>query len=179
MLFEITEKDYPVVLDLRYATANNVTGKSMYPSARCFLAEAAKPLFEHSLNLCEQQGWTMKIFDAYRPPIAQQKLWDSNPNPNYVTPPERGSPHSRGVALDMTLMSNGQEWEMGGAGFDDMSESGHHGAPVNAEEAYNRYRLLGLMVSAGWNHYMNEWWHYQLFDARDYPIIDQPWWEEN
>ena len=175
MLFEITEKDYPVVLDLRYATANNVTGKPIYGEPRCFLAEVAKPLFEKSLDFCAQQNWTMKIFDAYRPPIGQQSLWDACPDPNYVLPPEKGSHHTRGIAIDMTLMSNGEEWNMG-TEFDDFREVAHHGKHTDSEVAHNRYKLLGLMMSSGWDFFVNEWWHYQMFSPRDYPLIDEVWW---
>jgi zinc D-Ala-D-Ala dipeptidase len=31
--------------------------------------------------------------------------------------------------------------------------------------------LLGLMSAAGWDFYGNEWWHYQLFDAKRYPLL--------
>ena len=31
--------------------------------------------------------------------------------------------------------------------------------------------LLGLMASAGWDHYLNEWWHYQMFAPRRYPLL--------
>ena len=30
---------------------------------------------------------------------------------------------------------------------------------------------MGLMTAAGWDFYRNEWWHYQLFDARRYPLV--------
>ena len=35
----------------------------------------------------------------------------------------------------------------------------------------NRYLLLGLMTAAGWDCYLKEWWHYQLFNARRLPLI--------
>ena len=35
----------------------------------------------------------------------------------------------------------------------------------------NRLILLGLMAAAGWDHYLNEWWHYQLYDPRRYPLL--------
>jgi len=41
--------------------------------------------------------------------------------------------------------------------------------PVEAQR--NRLLLMGLMTAAGWDFYRNEWWHYQLFDARRYPLI--------
>jgi D-alanyl-D-alanine dipeptidase len=31
--------------------------------------------------------------------------------------------------------------------------------------------LLGVMSAAGWDFYGNEWWHYQLFNARQYPLL--------
>ena len=27
------------------------------------------------------------------------------------------------------------------------------------------------MTEAGWDFYRNEWWHYQLFDSRTYPLV--------
>jgi len=30
--------------------------------------------------------------------------------------------------------------------------------------------LLGIMTAAGWDFYRNEWWHYQLFNGRQYPL---------
>ena len=30
--------------------------------------------------------------------------------------------------------------------------------------------LWWLMSAAGWDFYMKEWWHYQLFNARSYPL---------
>ena len=36
----------------------------------------------------------------------------------------------------------------------------------------NRYILMGIMMSAGWDNYQKEWWHYQLFNARDYKILN-------
>lgn len=33
--------------------------------------------------------------------------------------------------------------------------------------------LLGIMISAGWDFYNNEWWHYQMFSPKDYPLIEE------
>ena len=35
----------------------------------------------------------------------------------------------------------------------------------------NRHLLLGLMSTAGWDFYFKEWWHYQLFEPRRYPLL--------
>ena len=30
---------------------------------------------------------------------------------------------------------------------------------------------MGIMITAGWDFYRNEWWHYQLFKSRDYALL--------
>jgi D-alanyl-D-alanine dipeptidase len=86
--------------------------------------------------------------------------------------PQQGSPHSRGVAVDLTLVDGaGREAEMG-TEFDAFTALSHHGSTaVSAEAQRNRALLLGLMTAAGWDFYRNEWWHYQMFDARRYPLL--------
>ena len=100
-------------------------------------------------------------------------LWNHTPDPDFLADPRRGSPHSRGVALDLTLLGpDGEALEMGTA-FDAFTPRSHHGDSAVAPEAQrNRLLLLGLMTQAGWDFYQNEWWHYQLFDARRYALID-------
>ncbi len=36
-LVEITEVTHNIILDMRYATENNFTGKAIYDCSRCFL----------------------------------------------------------------------------------------------------------------------------------------------
>jgi zinc D-Ala-D-Ala dipeptidase len=171
-LVEITESSHNIILDLRYATKNNITGNRIYHDDRCFIHKDAEVLLTRSIHLAKDQGLKIKIFDAYRPRGVQEALWAHSPDPNYVTPPEKGSPHTRGVAVDLTLVdSHGQELDMG-TEFDDLSTRAHHGAThVTPQVAANRYLLLGIMMSAGWDLFLNEWWHYQLFKAREYPLI--------
>ncbi|HVT52086.1 MAG TPA: M15 family metallopeptidase, partial [Dongiaceae bacterium] len=102
------------------------------------------------------------------------KLWEAYPSEEFVANPRRGSPHSRGVAVDLTLIDGaGKELDMG-TGFDEMSALSHHArTDIPLEAQRNRFTLMGLMSAAGWDFYKNEWWHYQLFNARDYPLVDQ------
>ena len=93
-------------------------------------------------------------------------------DPEFIADPRRGSPHSRGVAVDLNLLDEGgRELDMGTA-FDAFTPLSHHGRTDIALEAQrNRLLLMGLMTAAGWDFYRNEWWHYQLFDARRYPLV--------
>ena len=117
-------------------------------------------------------GYKLRIFDAFRPSEAQWILWNHTPDPDFLADPRRGSPHSRGVAVDLTLLgADGAPIDMG-TDFDAFTPLSHHGnTGVPKEAQRNRLLLLGLMTQAGWNFYRNEWWHYQLFNSRDYPLI--------
>jgi len=175
MLIHITRQEFGVDIDLIYATAKNVTGKVIYQNADCYLLECAAQHLRHAVDLARPHGLTFKIFDAYRPSEGQWALWNHSPDPNFVADPRRGSPHTRGVAIDLTLVDErtGQELDMG-TPFDDFTPRSFHGdKEVSLEAQRNRFLLLGIMSAAGWDFYKNEWWHYQLFQSRDYPLIEQ------
>ena len=112
------------------------------------------------------------IYDAFRPTEAQWILWEHSPNPDFLANPQTGSPHSRGVAVDLTLLDqNGKELEMG-TKFDDFCTQSHHGnLEISPLAQRNRYILMGIMTTAGWDFYQNEWWHYQLFKSKNYPLL--------
>ena len=59
-----------------------------------------------------------------------------------------------------------------GTEFDAFTPLSHHAnAGISEEAQRNRLVLLGLMTQAGWDFYRNEWWHYQLFNSRDYALV--------
>ncbi|WP_374314316.1 D-alanyl-D-alanine dipeptidase [Dongia sp.] len=173
-LIEITPAGFDVDISLVYATPHNLSGSVIYKSPDCYLHERAADLLRHAVHLAQPLGLRFKIFDAYRPSEAQWALWNALPDPEFVADPRRGSPHTRGVAIDLTLVdAAGRELDMG-TGFDEAVPQSHHGSTeVSVAAQQNRFTLLGIMMAAGWDNYKNEWWHYQLFNSRDYPLIEQ------
>ena len=171
-IIEINTVTHDVDFDLAYATNRNFTSQPVYANAVCYLHREAADKLETAVQLANELGLRIKIFDALRPSEAQWVLWNHTPDPDFLADPRRGSPHSRGVAIDLTLLDqNGQELEMGTA-FDAFTPLSHHGnTGIRPSAQQNRYTLLGLMIAAGWDCYLNEWWHYQLFKSRDYPLI--------
>ncbi len=171
-LVNITPDLYSVEIALAYATVNNVTGRPIYAQADCYLQTDAAAALRRAVALAAPLGYRFRIFDAYRPPEAQWALWNFAPNPDFVADPRKGSPHSRGVAIDLTLIDvDGQALDMG-TPFDDFTDRSHHGrTDISLDAQRNRLLLLGLMSAAGWDFYTKEWWHYQLFNARSYPLI--------
>ncbi|MEE8173300.1 MAG: D-alanyl-D-alanine dipeptidase [Alphaproteobacteria bacterium] len=172
-LIRICSPEYDVDLALAYATPGNITGKPIYRCAACWLHGDAAAALARAIVLAGELDLKFRIFDAYRPVEAQWALWNHNPNPDFLADPLSGSPHSRGIAIDLTLVRrvDGATLEMG-TPFDDFSERAFHNCLTLAPEIRrNRYLLLGLMASAGWDHYLNEWWHYQLYNPRRYPLL--------
>ena len=171
-LTEITSSEFDVELDLRYSIANNFTGRAIYQRGACYLNLEAAEKLRRAAALAAAIGLRFKVFDAFRPTEAVQALWDHTQNPDFLSRPGNGSPHSRGAAIDLTLIdSTGQELEMG-TEFDAMTTASYHAAlDVSAEAQRNRAILLGIMLAAGWDFFQNEWWHYQLFKPRRYPTL--------
>ena len=59
-----------------------------------------------------------------------------------------------------------------GTAFDAFTPLSYHGnRDISAVAQRNRALLLGIMTAAGWDFYRNEWWHYQLFNPRRYPLL--------
>lgn len=172
-LVEIDPRVYGVEMELAYATVHNFTGKPVYRRADCYLHREAADALSRAVALAAELKLSLRIFDAFRPTEAQWALWNHSPDPDFLADPRRGSPHSRGVAVDLTLIDEtGAPLDMGTA-FDAFTPLSHHGATgIPARAQANRHLLLGLMTAAGWDFYRNEWWHYQLFNAREYDLID-------
>lgn len=171
-IVEIDPKTFGVDLRLAYAGADNFTGKPAYAVGRCYLHADAAALLARASALAREIGLKLRVFDALRPREAQWVLWNHTPDPEFLADPRKGSPHSRGVAVDLTLLDgSGRELPMG-TGFDDSTPAAHHGAPGLGPDAQrNRHILLGIMTTAGWDFYRNEWWHYQMYDSRRYPLL--------
>jgi len=171
-LTEITSPKYDVDILLAYATPDNFTKASIYKHSICYLHHKAAEKLQKSVLYAKALGFRLLIFDAFRPTEAQSILWNHTPNSNFLSNPTSGSPHSRGVAVDLTLLEqNGKPLDMG-TDFDSFSTEAQHGnQQISSRAQKNRLILLGLMTQAGWDFYKNEWWHYQLHNSKIYPLI--------
>ena len=171
-LVEIAPPDFAVDLDLAYAGAGNFTGAAVYGRAACYLHRDAAAALTRACRAAAAAGLGLRIFDAYRPTKAQWVLWNPTPDTEFLADPRKGSPHSRGVAVDLTLLDPDGDALPMGTPFDAFTPLSHHGNDgVDRQARANRLLLLGLMTEAGWGFYRNEWWHYQLFNSRDFPLI--------
>lgn len=182
-LLEPSSLDKSLVLDIRYATDNNFTGRRVYPSARCFLrTDIARRLVAVQAEL-RGQGLGLKIYDCYRPFSVQEVFWGIMPDERYVLEPVRkdgvmvkSSRHNRGAAVDVTLVdAHRRELPMPTA-FDDFTEKAHRNSAAATPEARRNSRQLErAMQSQGFDPLPTEWWHFdgpgwQGFEPLDLPL---------
>jgi zinc D-Ala-D-Ala dipeptidase len=164
-----------IVLDIRYATRNNFTKAKIYDCAACLLRpEVARALVKAHENL-QKKGFGLKMFDCYRPRPYQQRLWDKVPNPDYVTPPAKGSMHSRGAAVDLTLVdADGKELDMG-TPFDFFGPEAHTDYTKHPKKVLENRKLLREALAAqGFKGIRTEWWHFS-FQGKKYTLADYVW----
>ena len=171
-LIEIKKNVFNVSIDLKYASNDNIIKKKIFRENQCFLLEETAEKLLDAIKIARKLGYSFKIFDAYRPTYVQKALWEFDPNPNFLSDPQKGSPHTRGIAIDLTLTDiKGNELEMG-TKFDDFTEKAYHlSENLEKQIRINRHLLLSIMTLAGFDFYHKEWWHYQLFNPSKYPLI--------
>ena len=173
---DIQKLDPSILLDIRYATSNNFTHAQIYDCPACLLRpEAATALVKVHQSLVAKGYGGLKMFDCYRPRPYQQRLWDKVPNPNYVTPPAKGSMHSRGAAVDLTIVDKaGKELNMGTA-YDFFGRQAHFDyLQLPAQILANRKLLPKEMEAQAFKGIRTEWWHFS-YRGETFALSDYLW----
>jgi D-alanyl-D-alanine dipeptidase len=171
----ILKKPGELLLDLRYQTATNFTGKVLYPPTTCsFLRKPVYDALMLAAASLRKAGYGIVIWDAYRPHHATVKMWELIQDERYVAHPAKGSGHNRGIAVDLTLfrLSDGKLLDMG-TDFDEFTEKAHV-SYTNLPQAVleNRKRLQSAMELAGFNVLETEWWHFYWPNGNHYAMLD-------
>jgi D-alanyl-D-alanine dipeptidase len=174
VLVPIQKINPSIKTEIVYATTRNFTGKIIYKNSECFMRKEVA----QALNAVQKElvckGLGLKIWDAYRPLSAQWKLWEICPDEKYVSDPRKGGRHTRGTAVDVTLvdLKTGKELEMP-TGFDDFSEKAWSDyAGASPEAIKNRTLLQAVMEKHGFTGLATEWWHFDYKNWQDYPVLD-------
>jgi|GEM_PF-323154 len=172
-LVELIKLDHSFVIDIKYATEDNFTKKKIYSLPMCLIHKNTAKKLIAANNEFKELGYSIKVFDAYRPYSAQQVMWDSTEDKSYLANPKRGSNHNRGAAVDVTLVDEkGQELEMPSE-FDEFSERSHLSYNQCDEQLITNRELLGkIMIKHGFKRISTEWWHFNDTDASKYPLLD-------
>lgn len=175
-LVSVRTIDPPPLEEIRYATTYNFTGEVLYPFPAAFVhKDLIGPLTRVQRDLAKL-GLGLKIYDGYRPLSVQQKMWDLIRDERYVSNPAKNKGrHTRGTAVDVTLVNKlGNELEMP-TPFDDFTERAHRdGKDWTAGQRRNSELLEGVMKKHGFIPYPYEWWHFDFGGWENRPPLDVP-----
>ena len=149
--------------------------ETLYPEARALLRSETAQKLARVQKRAKALGYSLKIFDAYRPLAVQKKMWAHTPIEGYVANPAKGSNHNRGAAVDLTLIDKaGHELPMP-SDYDEFSERSHRNYMGGTREQRTHRRILErLMKKEGFKGLSTEWWHFDDLNAKKYPVLDLP-----
>ena len=188
----LEEHDSSIIIDLRYAGADNFTGAPVtgYTADRCLLTTQAASALSNVRSDLRQFGYGPKVFDAYRPQRAVDHFvnWTKDPQDPVLKArffpdvakyklTEDGyiaakSGHSRGSTVDLTIVkftdddapdgAKSVELDMG-TPLDFFSLRFHSESRlVNTGQRLHRLLLRTPMEKHGFVHLPEEWWHFSL-----------------
>lgn len=176
-LVNVQTVDPSILVDLKYSTTDNFTGKEVYgdltraylqPMAAQKLARASKALQKKHPDL------RLLVYDAARPRAAQWNLWNALPDLSenerrkYVADPRLGSIHNYGCAVDLTVAdASGKPLDMG-TKYDFFGELAYpsqearllKAGKLTKAQIANRQLLRAAMQQAGFSGIEYEWWHF-------------------
>ncbi len=168
-----------IAIDLRYAGSNNFDGRVLYQGIDCawLRVEAAQGLERSAAWLAAHHpGQRLLVLDALRPQRVQEAIWrdvQGTPAERYFADPARGSIHSFGMAVDVTLLDAHDDERDMGSGFDEMSLRSHPALEAEQLAAGGiaqhhvaaREVLRAAMHHGGFRGIPTEWWHFNHGDA--------------
>lgn len=162
-----------IYVELMYATDNNFTGVRIYGFTDAYLRYGTVKKLANVQKELKEQGYSLKIWDAYRPFEAQQKLWEVYPDPNYVANPANGmKKHNLGGTVDITMVAADGTVISMPTEFDDFSlKADRDYSDIEDEEAVKNVMILqNAMENNGFTGYQGEWWDYS--DTVEYEAVD-------
>lgn len=175
-LVELRKMIPDLVLDIRYATANNFMKQVMYSQARAF---ARKPVAEQLKKIqadLRKRGYGLKIYDAYRPYAITVSFYKRASDKSFVANPAKGSKHNRGCAVDLTLIDFNTKKEVPmPTPYDSFApEAAATYQKLPSAIIRNRDFLIRTMRTYGFRVIKNEWWHYDFIGWQNYALMDIP-----
>lgn len=182
-----------LIEEIRYNSDHNFVGRRIagYEESVALLTKECADALKKVADELREEGYRLKIYDAYRPDDAVQdfRKWvgnmkDQKMKDEFYPDIEKSelfkagyissrSKHCHGSTIDLTLCDQeGNELDMGGR-FDFFSETSHsdHTESLTEEQQENRKLLREAMERNGFKIANTEWWHFSL--------IEEPYPKEN
>ena len=173
---EILE-DTDLVISMKLATNETTIGKPFYNRNLCLLQYDILPNLEKAVKQFKKDGYTVIIYDAYRPTSVQQRWFDVVRVHKWVADPSigMGGVHDRGTAIDMSLIDrDGKELEMPTPMHTFTEASARSSTEMTETARANMDYMKEVMVGCGFTYINSEWWHFQDVNTKYYLPTDHP-----
>ena len=158
--------------DIRYAGSHNFVGcpvDGYFAPRGVLIYDAYRPqrAVDHFVRWAKDESDT-KMKEEFYPSLDKSELFPKGYIAVY-------SGHSRGLTVDLTLTDgDGNELDMGGE-FDWFSRiSSHDYEGLTPQQKKNRQLLREGMLDAGFDDYVEEWWHYTFKTEGEKVYYDFP-----
>ncbi|WP_342110926.1 M15 family metallopeptidase [Methylobacterium sp. SI9] len=162
------------MIDKRYATTSNFAGTAFEQGIDYVcLHQIAAAKLKNASRLLESRrpGYRLVIFDALRTVSQQKTIWNivkGTDRARYVADPRKGSIHSFGFAVDLSIVDRqGKALDMG-TDFDSFTARAEprretellKSGQLTRHQVVDRRLLRDVMRKAGFEPLSIEWWHY-------------------
>ncbi len=190
--------DVHFIIDMMYARTDNMIGCAIYKEIgygnKAYMHKDVKEALLQILPFLRENNLKMRICDAYRPPLAHQKLLEIIPRSKakfFAETPELSN-HCHGTAVDVCLTDISgnnliypteidayekrfQEQVRDGyfeAFQHHLQKARHDYSEASKEAITNRQELKKIMEKVGFESVSHEWWHYNIKNWQNYPVIE-------
>lgn len=175
-LVDVTRYTDDVIISMQLATKDTSIGEPFYRRNLCMLQYDTMQKLLKAIEIFKKDGYTVKIYDAYRPTSVQQRWFDIVQVHKWVADPSigMGGRHDRGCAIDMSLVdSRGNELEFP-TPMHTFSDDASRWAQMSPTARKNVDYMTKVMVSCGFDYINSEWWHFQDTEIESYLPTDHP-----
>jgi len=167
-----------VKLNLVYATEENLFGQPLYTERKAYAAPSVANALTAAAKVLATHGYGLLVYEAYRPWSISRLAWELLPaeNKNMIPPPEQGSEHNTGLAVDIGLyeLATGAELEQISY-FDEPSPRQYRKfSGGSTQQREWRTLLTNVLTQVGLVASDMEWWHFTTGNIQNAAHLNIP-----
>lgn len=177
-LVDVQSVEPNIMVELKYSTTDNFVKKDVYGDFnKAYLQKRTVFMLANAQKILQKKHSTYRllVYDAARPVRVQKILWNMLSNmpederENYVSSPTKGSIHSYGCAVDLTIYDTKTKIPLDmGTKFDFFGDLAYpskeqvllKAKKLNLKQVENRRLLRSVMKKAAFMPIETEWWHF-------------------
>jgi D-alanyl-D-alanine dipeptidase len=173
-LVDVSLYNDDILIDMLMAKEGSIAGGNVYGQEICLLQKGTLDKLLKAQELFAADGYSIIIYDAYRPYSVTCIMYDIHKDGTYVAGKRFGSIHNKGAAVDMSIVDNstGIPLEMPSPIHTLDSTSNRSNPNMSAEAKKNMNYMAEIMKKSGFSTIASEWWHFSDTASDEYMLTD-------